>query len=122
MNTSDHILLYSQGLQKKHRNVFLSLSSVINGRSPNHKALIAACESNRILVESDYYDVDMCAERTWDMLETVAEVKGWHVEEEWVNDLEESQWGVVHKLEENWFAFKGEDRKTQSQTTQAVLG
>jgi Tat protein secretion system quality control protein TatD with DNase activity len=86
--------------------VFLSLSTVINGRSSNHKALIATCSPDRILVESDFNDVNKCTERTWDMIQSIAAVKGWHVEEEWIENLAESDWGAVRKLEENWFAFK----------------
>lgn len=40
------------------------------------------------------------------MLITVAEVKGWHVEKEWVDDLEEQEWGAVRRLEENWKVFR----------------
>jgi len=93
-------------IEKKHRNVFLSLSTVINGRSSNHKALIATCSPDRILVESDFNDVDKCTERTWDMIQSIAAVKGWHVEEEWLDNLAESDWGAVRKLEENWYTFR----------------
>jgi hypothetical protein len=86
--------------------VFLSLSTVINGRSSNHKALIAACSPGRILVESDFNDIDKCAERTWDIVQAIAAVKGWRVEEKWVDNLDESDWGAVRRLEENWFAFR----------------
>lgn len=48
----------------------------------------------------------MCAEKTWEMIQTVARVKGWSVEEEWVDNLEEADWGAVRLLEENWKAFK----------------
>lgn len=49
----------------------------------------------------------MCTERTWDMLRTIAEVKGWTVEDgEWNDDVDEPQWGAVRRLEENWKAFK----------------
>jgi len=100
------MLLYSQHLQKRHQNIFLSFSTIINCRVPNYKALIAACSPKRILVESDFDDINMCSDRTWDMLKIVAEVKGWYVEEEWIHDLEESKWGAVRKLEANWFVFK----------------
>lgn len=95
-------------MQKKHSNIFLSLSKVINSRSPNHKALIAACAPDRILVESDYNTVDRCTEMTWDMVQTVAEVKGWRVEHSWDygEDDGEATWGVVKRLEENWKVFK----------------
>jgi len=96
-------------MEKKHRNLFLSLSTAINSRSPNHRALIAACSPSRILVESDYHDIDHCAQRTWEMVLTIAEVKGWRVEESWdydENGGEEDTWGVVRRLEKNWIAFK----------------
>jgi hypothetical protein len=40
------------------------------------------------------------------MIQTIAEVKGWTVEEDWVEELREEDWGVVQRLEENWKAFK----------------
>lgn len=89
--------------------MFLSLSTVINSRSPNHKALIATCAPDRLLVESDYNNVDMCTAQTWEMVKTVAEVKGWRLEDKWVEDSDEAEWGTVKKLEENWFSFKKGD-------------
>lgn len=94
--------------------MFLSLSTVINSRSLNHKALIASCSPDRILVESDYNNVDMCTERTWEMVRIVAEVKGWSLEEVWVDDLEQSKWGTIKKLEENWFNFRRNHYGTSS--------
>jgi len=38
------------------------------------------------------------------MLRIVAEVKGWPVEKTW-EEVEESQWGVVRRLENNWRRF-----------------
>ncbi|OSD06213.1 Metallo-dependent hydrolase [Trametes coccinea BRFM310] len=97
-------------LSKRHPNVFLSLSTAINARSPAHRTLIAACAPDRILVESDFHDVRLSAPYTWHMLRTVAEVKGWHVEEEWDENVEE--WGAVRRLEENWRMFvRGEHRE-----------
>ncbi|KAF9567772.1 TatD DNase family Scn1 [Agrocybe pediades] len=103
--------MHSCGLnpQKKHENVFLSLSTVINHKHANHRALIAACSPNRILAESDYNTVDMCTTQTWDMIKIIAEVKGWPVETEWVeneDDLKEEERGVVRRLEKNWLRFK----------------
>jgi hypothetical protein len=92
-------------LQNRHSNVFLSLSTAVNGRSPNHRALIAACSPDRILVESDIHQIDDCVQRTWDMVLIVAAVKGWPVETVWEEDIEESQWGVVRRLEKNWREF-----------------
>jgi hypothetical protein len=40
------------------------------------------------------------------MVQSIAAIKGWHVEEEWIDNLEESEWGAVRKLEKNWFAFR----------------
>jgi len=92
-------------IEKRHSNVFLSLSTAINSRSPNHRALIAACSSHRILVESDFHQIDDCVQRTWDMVLIVADVKGWPVEAAWEEIVEDSQWGVVRRLEKNWREF-----------------
>ncbi|ESK92701.1 dnase family scn1 [Moniliophthora roreri MCA 2997] len=93
-------------IQRKYSNVFLSLSTTINGRSPNHRVLIDACTPDRILVESDFHDVSECTERTWDIVKTIAEVKGWHIETEWAEEGDGVQPGVVHTLERNWRSFK----------------
>lgn len=96
-----------KALEKSHRNVFMSLSTTINGRSPGHRALIAACSPRRILVESDYHAIEECTKRTWDMVLTVAEVKGWSVETTWVDDdTREEEWGVVRHLKNNWDEFQ----------------
>ncbi|KAI5997974.1 hypothetical protein EDD15DRAFT_277857 [Pisolithus albus] len=96
-----------KALEKSHRNVFMSLSTAINGRSPSHRALIAACSPRRILVESDYHAIEECTKRTWDMVLTVAEVKGWSVETTWVDDdVREEEWGVVRHLKNNWDEFQ----------------
>ncbi|THH21225.1 hypothetical protein EW146_g296 [Bondarzewia mesenterica] len=98
-------------IEKRHPNVFLSLSTAINSRSPNHRALIAVCAPSRLLAESDYCNVRHCTQRTWDMVRIVAEVKGWRVEHNWSDEYEveretdESAWGVVRRLEENWRSF-----------------
>lgn len=107
-------------IEKKHPNLYLSLSTAINSRSPNHQALISACSPSRILVESDYHDINHCTQRTWEMVLTVAEVKGWYVEEKWhynENSGEEDTWGVVRRLEENWNAFKRGGHRSQDTTT-----
>lgn len=93
-------------LQKGHTNAFLSLSTVINSRSNNMKALITACSSNRILIESDFNDIDVCTERCIEMLKIVADVKAWSTEESWLEGVPESDWGVVRRLEANWKAFR----------------
>ncbi|KAJ4478002.1 hypothetical protein C8R41DRAFT_897140 [Lentinula lateritia] len=94
-------------IQRRYANAFLSLSTVINGRSPNHLSLLKVCDPLRILVESDYNDVDMCTEQTWGMIRTTADVKGWTIETEWnENESDSSKWGVVRRLEENWLRFK----------------
>lgn len=84
----------------------MSLSTVINGRSSNHRALIQACSPHRILVESDYHPVEHCAERTWEMVLVVAEIKGWTVETTWIQDLRVEDWGAVRRLERNWQEFR----------------
>ncbi|EPQ60250.1 Metallo-dependent hydrolase [Gloeophyllum trabeum ATCC 11539] len=95
-------------IERVHPNVFLSLSTCINSRSPNHVALIKACAANRLLAESDIHDVNYCAPYTWDMIRTIANFKGWRIEEQWDYDdgSKEEEWGVVKRLEENWKAFQ----------------
>lgn len=103
------IVLYntaSHCTQKNHLNVYMSLSTVINGRSSNLRALIEACSPSRILVESDYHPVEQCAERTWEMVLTVAEIKGWAVETTWIEDLRVEDWGIVRRLKRNWQEFQ----------------
>lgn len=74
------------------------------GEEPSEYISVAS----RIMVESDYHDIDHCTQRTWEMVLIVAEVKGWWVEENWDYDGHEKEesWGVVRRLEENWKAFK----------------
>lgn len=95
--------------QKSLPNVFLSLSSVINHKHSNLKKLIATCSPTRLLTESDYNNVDMCTPQVLQILELMAEVKGWRIEDEWVEDLEEAEWGAVRRLAENWKTFKRGD-------------
>ena len=99
-------MMPAKELQKEHDNVFLSLSTAINERSPNHRALITVCANDRLLVESDYPDLNECAGRTWDMVIIVAEIKGWRIEEDWIDDLEMEKWGAIRKLEANWRGFR----------------
>ncbi|KAF9041837.1 Metallo-dependent hydrolase [Hymenopellis radicata] len=79
-------------IEKKHNNTFLSLSTVINSRSSNHIALIKECSPDRILVESDYNDINFCTQQTFNILKVVAQTK--------------ASWGAVRRLEENWKVFK----------------
>lgn len=95
-----------RNLQRALSNVFLSVSIVINHKHPNLKKLIATCASDRILVESDYNDVTRCTPQVLEMIELVSEVKGWVIEEDWDENIEESGWGVVRRLFENWKGFK----------------
>jgi len=101
-------------LQNRHRNVFLSLSTTINGRSNNLNALIAACSPDRILIESDIDDIDWCTRKCIEIINVVARVKGWPIEEEWVDELHKDEWGVVRRLEANWMTFRdGEDLREE---------
>ncbi|KAI0652395.1 hypothetical protein C8Q79DRAFT_937444 [Trametes meyenii] len=101
-----------QQIAKRHSNVFLSLSTAINARSPAHKALIAACAPDRILVESDFPDARLGAAYTWHMLCTIAAVKGWRVEDAWDDaETDEAEWGAVRRLEENWKLFERGEHK-----------
>ena len=97
-------------LQREHTNVYLSLSQVINTRSIAHESLIRAASATRLLVESDYNAVNRLAPQTWDMVVTIARIKGWTVEEsEYEIDHPAAEKGVVGRLEQNWEAFvKGE--------------
>lgn len=78
---------------------------MINSRSPAYKALISATPADRILVESDYNDPAQLAKQTWQMVLTIAEVKGWSVEKDWTDEVPSEERGVVKRLEENWVAF-----------------
>ena len=92
--------------QRKHNNVYLSLSTVINSRSPAHKELIRACSPARLMLESDYNDAAYVASQTCDMLAIVAEEKGWPIEQSWEDDCPEEKWGAVRRLEANWQRFE----------------
>ncbi|PPQ63830.1 hypothetical protein CVT24_009779 [Panaeolus cyanescens] len=97
-------------VEKRHPNVFLSLSCVINHKHSNHRDLIAMCSEDRILVESDYNTVNMCTPQTWEMVKIVSEVRGWPLETEWDESLDaeedKNRWGAVRRLERNWFRFR----------------
>ncbi|KAJ6520106.1 hypothetical protein C8R45DRAFT_808738, partial [Mycena sanguinolenta] len=103
--------LLSLPCQKKHDNVFMSLSTTINGRSKKLDALIAACSPDRLLIESDIDNIDHCTERCVEILDLVARVKGWSIEEVWVDELDKNEWGVVRRIETNWKAFIGNGQK-----------
>ncbi|KAF7347605.1 Dnase family scn1 [Mycena venus] len=92
-------------LQKKHHNVFMSLSTTINGRSNNLNALVAACPPDRLLIESDFNTIEGCTERCVEILNLVARIKRWPIEEEWADELDKGEWGVVRRIEANWKAF-----------------
>ncbi|KAI9448844.1 TatD DNase family Scn1 [Russula earlei] len=94
-------------IEKLHPNVYISLSTAINGRSPAHIALIRASSPTRILVESDYHNACDAPARTWDMARIVADTHGWSIEDVWDDrpPPDESRWGVVRRLEANWHAF-----------------
>ncbi|PFH52242.1 hypothetical protein AMATHDRAFT_74306 [Amanita thiersii Skay4041] len=94
-----------RAIEKAHPNVFMSVSTVINGRNRNLQSLIAACSPNRIMVESDYNNVEMTTPNTWEILLLVANVKGWHIEQEWLQQLPLNEWGAVRRLEANWIKF-----------------
>lgn len=89
----------------------MSLSTTINGRSNDLNALIEACSPDRLLIESDIDNIDRCTEQCVEILKLVADVKGWPIEEEWVDELDKDQWGVVRRLEANWKAFRDGEKK-----------
>ena len=46
------------------------------------------------------------APQTVQMLKTVSEIKGWPIEQEWIDGgIPENEWGAVRRLEANWKAF-----------------
>jgi len=93
--------------KKHHPNVFLSLSTAINGSIPDFIALVRECTPKRILVESDWPDARDAPARTWDMACMVAEIHGWPIEDMWEDapPLDEEKWGVIRRLESNWRSF-----------------
>jgi len=93
--------------QKHHPNVYLSLSTAINGSIPNFTALVIECSPTRLLAESDWPDARDSPARTWDMVCMIAEIRGWPIEDTWEDSipLDEAQWGVTRRLESNWHAF-----------------
>ncbi|KIK70620.1 hypothetical protein GYMLUDRAFT_149638 [Collybiopsis luxurians FD-317 M1] len=105
-------------VQRRYSNTFLSLSTVINSRSSNYLSLIQVCDPNRILAESDYNDINMCASQTWDIVQTIAQVKGWTVETEWNEEEDPSKFGVVRRLEENWLRFKAGNHRPNKNVKQ----
>ena len=84
--------------------LYMSLSTGINGKSSGHRALIAACAPDRILVESDTHDPSECASRTWDMICIVAQVKKWSLENKWTEE-ESKEPGAIMQLARNWDVF-----------------
>ncbi|KAI4518018.1 hypothetical protein K525DRAFT_156170, partial [Schizophyllum commune Loenen D] len=88
-------------VEAAHPNAFLSLSTGINMRQPHGSApsssnpsssnapppipkslstLIRSAHPSRILAESDWHDAGESGQRTWEMLNIIAKVKGWDVE------------------------------------------
>ncbi|KAI5836020.1 hypothetical protein K523DRAFT_410945 [Schizophyllum commune Tattone D] len=97
-------------VEAAHPNAFLSLSTGINMRQPHGSAasssssdpsnpssdpstqntippipkslstLILSAHPSRLLAESDWHDVGESGQRTWEMLNIIARVKGWDVE------------------------------------------
>jgi len=92
--------------QKLFSNVFISLSTVINHKHSNLKRLIAQASHDRLLVESDFNDVEKCTQQVLLILELMAEVKGWNIEENWTEGDNHSEKGAVHRLEDNWKRFQ----------------
>lgn len=120
---ADKLLCLPLHRQKKYCNVFISPSTVHNTRSGNYKNLIETVSPNRLLIESDYNAMSELTPQTLKMLNTVSEIKGWPIEQEWIEDADgdvtgssipESEWGAVRRLEANWKAFlKGNHRPQQ---------
>ena len=93
----------------------MSLSIAINARSPTHKALIKACDPTRLLVESDEHTLSRSAQMTWDMLDIIANIRGWRVEQSAEDVMrEDGEAGAVRRLMLNWDAFlKGGHQRPQ---------
>ncbi|EPT03519.1 hypothetical protein FOMPIDRAFT_1028783 [Fomitopsis schrenkii] len=91
-------------IEKAHCNLFLSLSTAINSRSPAHVTLIRACAPDRILAESDYHKLAYSAPYTWDMVCRIADARGWAIEDS-AEEVMKSGAGVVRRLADNWRRF-----------------
>lgn len=89
---------------------------MINVR-PNSTAinqLIQACDSTRLMVESDFARLSDTTQRTWDVLCLIARERGWRIESEWdytedgdeYDGTHDEMWGVVKRIESNWLAFR----------------
>lgn len=56
------------------------------------------------------------------MLQMVAEVKGWMLEDTWEDDVLPEQWGAVRRVEENWRLFeKGDHRPIRKKDKRKLL-
>jgi len=109
-------------VEKLHPNAYISLSQLINQRSPAHESLIRACSPTRILAESDYHDISSTTKYTWNIVATIASLRGWRVEERWdATELEkpEAEWGVVRRLQQNWQAFASGSAEIAPRETKA---
>jgi len=93
----------------------MSVSTTINGRSNNLNALIEACAPDRLLIESDTDSIDKCTERCLEILYIVAHVKGWPIEDHWMDEVEEAERGAVRRLEANWKTFISGGNRGRSQ-------
>ena len=91
----------------------MSLSTAINTRSAAHEPLIRACNPSRLLVESDYHNVSESGPRTWEIMEVIARIRGWKVEqteEEILADSPtEEAFGAIRRIQENWRLFEAGD-------------
>ncbi|KAN0062658.1 Cut9-interacting protein scn1 [Thecaphora frezii] len=61
-------------LQKTYPNVFIGFSTTINKIKANHRDIIRAADADRLLVESDFHEVDGMAARLWEAVRVVGEV------------------------------------------------
>ncbi|KAF9531935.1 TatD DNase family Scn1 [Crepidotus variabilis] len=109
-------------LEKRHANVFISLSTVINTKQANLRDLISRCSPDRLLVESDYNNIDMVTPQTWDMVQLVSEVRGWPVETEWKDegDISPGDFGVIRRLERNWKTFRDGNHPVKGKSSKVI--
>jgi hypothetical protein len=97
----------TNSFQKANNNIFLSLSTIINGRSENHEHLIRALPSRSLVGGERLQRHQVVTSQTWEILETISRIRGWPLETSWESDPPEEQedWGTVRRLEANFAVF-----------------
>jgi Tat protein secretion system quality control protein TatD with DNase activity len=75
-----------QDLQRRYGNLYFSFSTTINSRSPRLKDNIRAVRDERLLVESDWNSLDGHLDRLSEIVNIVADAKGWDLETTWARE------------------------------------